>query len=168
MLASNETDLKRAHPNFIRRIHHSELIILPNEHQSQHSISISWRAYGLFRWSNRAMNTPSQYQINYGNAMSRNLMRWVNVGTYIVRRRGSMLSPVQQKCQREFSRFTTKEPPTKRLKEPDRGILDLLRKEEFSIWLEMRMMNSTIRQGLITWTRYCTCMLDFHPISCWS
>lgn len=47
-----------------------------------------------------------------------------------------MLSPVQQKCQREFSRFTKKEPPTKRLKEPDKGILDLLRKEEFSIWLE--------------------------------
>lgn len=81
------------------------------------------------------MNTQSQCQINYGNAMSGNLMRWVNVGTYIVRRSGSMLSPVQ-KCQREFSRFTRKEPPTKRLKEPDRRILDLLREEEFGIWLE--------------------------------
>lgn len=47
-----------------------------------------------------------------------------------------MLSPVQQKCQREFSRFTRKELPMKRLKEPDRRILDLLREEEFGIWLE--------------------------------
>lgn len=81
------------------------------------------------------MNTQSQCQINYGNAMSGNLMRWVNVGTYILRRSGSMLSPVQ-KCQHESSRFTRKEPPTKRLKEPDRRILDLLREEEFGIWLE--------------------------------
>lgn len=47
-----------------------------------------------------------------------------------------MLSPVQQKCQREFSRFTRKELPTKRLKEPDMRILNLLREEEFGIWIE--------------------------------
>ena len=63
-------------------------------------------------------------------------MRWVNVRTNVVRRRESMLSPVQQKCQREFSRFTINEPPTKRLKEPDGRIVYLLREEEFIIWLE--------------------------------
>lgn len=59
-----------------------------------------------------------------------------------------MLSPVQQKCQREFSRFTRNEPPTKRLKEPDRRILDLLREEEFSIWLEDEEDDFDDRPGL--------------------
>ena len=76
----------------------------------------------------------SQCQINFGNAMSGNWTRWVNVQPLLYR--GRTLSPVQQKCQREFSRFTQKELPTKRLKEPDIRILKLLREEEFGIWLE--------------------------------
>ncbi len=56
--------------------------------------------------------------------------------TFVVSRSGRTLSLVQQKCQREFSRFTKKELPTKRLKEPDIRTLKLLREEEFGIWLE--------------------------------
>ena len=47
-----------------------------------------------------------------------------------------MLNLVQQKCQREFSRFAKKEPSTKRLNEPHRRILDLLSEEQFRIWLD--------------------------------
>ena len=56
--------------------------------------------------------------------------------TFVVSRSGRTLSPVQQKCQREFSRFTKKELPSKRLKEPDIRTLKLLREEEFGILLE--------------------------------
>lgn len=52
-----------------------------------------------------------------------------------------------QKCQREFRRFTTKEPPGKRLKEPDRRCLELLREEEFRIWLEDDEDNTEFQPG---------------------
>lgn len=41
-----------------------------------------------------------------------------------------------KKCQRESQRFTVQEQSGKRLLVPDRVNLDLLREEEFRIWLD--------------------------------
>ena len=46
------------------------------------------------------------------------------------------MNELEGKCRYEFSRFTTKEEPRKRLTEPDKRNISLLREEEFRIWLD--------------------------------
>ena len=46
------------------------------------------------------------------------------------------MKELEAKCLHEFSRFTTKEEPRKRLAEPDQRNISLLRGEEFRIWLD--------------------------------
>lgn len=46
------------------------------------------------------------------------------------------MKELESKCVQEYSRFTPHEVPTKRLMEPDKRNISLLREEEFRIWLD--------------------------------